>query len=463
VSRAIRKHMRDFLALIFMVVLAIAVAGYVLSNQRFYLPSWVPIAGTDFYTVKAELSSAQAVVPGQGQTVNIAGVKVGDIGKVELQDGRAVVEMKLKRKYAPIYRDASVLLRSKTGLKDMYLSLDPGSRAAGKLPEGGRVPVANTLPDVNTDEVLAGLDADTRAYLRVLLDAGGQAFTDTKSQERELAGSGEANTGDKPVQTAAQDLRETFKRLEPTSRDARLITLELAKRRHNLRRVVHNFQELATEVGGKDSQLAALVDSANANFEALAQEEGPLRESVRLLPGTLGQTATTLHKADALARRLGPTMQGLRPAARALGPSLRATRPFLRETTPIIRTQLRPFARDVRPTVRDLRRAASDLAVVTPRLVRVTQFANALLNTLAYNPPGSEEGFLFWASWINHLGATVYTAQDAHGPIRRGMVLVSCPALGVLDQLKTTVPQLSFLIELLNAPRSSDVCPKATP
>ena len=72
-------------------------AGYILSNQRFYLPAWVPVVGTDFYEVKAELQTAQAVVPGQGQTVNIAGVKVGEIGKVELEDGRAVVEMKIKR------------------------------------------------------------------------------------------------------------------------------------------------------------------------------------------------------------------------------------------------------------------------------------------------------------------------------------------------------------------------------
>ena len=67
-------------------------AGYILSNQRFYLPAWVPLVGTDFYKVKAELPTAQAVVPGQGQTVNIAGVKVGDIGKVELEDGGAVVD-----------------------------------------------------------------------------------------------------------------------------------------------------------------------------------------------------------------------------------------------------------------------------------------------------------------------------------------------------------------------------------
>ena len=340
-SRAIRKHMRAVLAILFLAVLAFAVAGYVLSNQRLYLPSWVPIVGTDFYTVKAELSSAQAVVPGQGQTVNIAGVQVGDIGKVELGNGRAVVEMKIRRKYAPIYRDATILLRPKTGLKDMFLSLDPGNKRAGKLPEGGTVQVANTLPDVNLDEVLSELDTDTRAYLRILLDSGGQAFAGRRGSNG---------------QTAAQDLRETFKRLEPTSRDARLITLGLAKRRHNLSRVVHNFQELATEVGTKDRQLAALVDSANANFEALAQEESSLRQSLRLAPGALGQTATTLRKTGALARQLGPTVSKLRPAARALGPSLRQTRPFLRESTPIIKTQLRPFARDVRPTVRDLRR-----------------------------------------------------------------------------------------------------------
>jgi phospholipid/cholesterol/gamma-HCH transport system substrate-binding protein len=448
VIRQIKKQLPVFVALVVLLVGAIGVTAYLLSNQRFYLPSWVPIAGTDFYTVKAELSSAQAVVPGQGQTVNIAGVNVGDIGKVELEDGHAMVEMKIKRKYSPIYRDANILLRPKTGLKDMYLSLDPGSKGAGKLPEGATIKVANTLPDVNTDEVLAELDADTRDYLRILLDAGGEAFAGKKSSQG---------------QTASQDLRETFKRLEPTSRDARLVTRELAARRRNLSRAIHNFQELATELGGKDRQLAALVDSANANFEALAQEESSLRESLRLAPGALGQTATTLRKAGVLAGELRPTLQRLRPAARALGPSLRQTRPFLRESTPIIRTQLRPFARDVRPTVRDLRRAARDLAVVTPRLTRVTGVLNSLLNTLAFNPPGSEEGFLFWASWVNHAGATVFGTQDAHGPIRRGLVIVSCSGLTVLDQIKETVPSLGVLIELLNAPRRSQVCPTATP
>ena len=53
--------------------------GYILANQRFYLPGWVPLVGTDFVELKAEFSTAQAVTPGQGQTVNIAGVEVGEI------------------------------------------------------------------------------------------------------------------------------------------------------------------------------------------------------------------------------------------------------------------------------------------------------------------------------------------------------------------------------------------------
>ena len=440
--KAIRNHLRDFLAGLFLFVLALAVAGYILSNQRFYLPAWVPVVGTDFYDLEAELSTAQAVVPGQGQTVNVAGVKVGEVGRVELEDGRAVVQMRLRQEHSQVYRDATILLRPKTGLKDMYLSLDPGTPESGRLPEGGRVRVGNTLPDVNPDEVLAGLDADTRAYLQVLLNAGGQALGDEE---------------------ASADLRETFKRFEPTARYGKRVTLALAERRRNLRRVIHNFQELATELGSKDEQLAAFVDSANANFEALAAEEDSIRESLRLLPGTLGQTETTLRKASTLATELGPALQRLRPAARALGPSLRQMRPFLRETTPIVEDELRPFARDVRPTVRQLRAAAKDLAVVTPRLTRTFKVLNAFLNTLAYNPPGDEEGYLFWSAWTAHAGATIFTLQDAHGPIRRGLVLISCPAFSVLDQVTSANPQLSTLIQLLNAPRQSEVCPTATP
>ena len=137
---------------------------------------------------------------------------------------------------------------------------------------------------------------------------------------------------------------------------------------------------------------------------------------------------------------LGPTLGDLRPAARALGPTLRQVRPFFADTTPVIQNQLRPFSRDVLPTVRDLRPAARDLAVATPRLTTSLGVVNQLLNELAYNPPGAEEGFLFWTAWANHDGASVFAQQDAHGAIRRGLVVTSCSSLALLQNIGLREP-----------------------
>jgi phospholipid/cholesterol/gamma-HCH transport system substrate-binding protein len=447
VKLAIQKHLRDFIALFCIALVALGTTYYILSQERFHLPSWVPVAGANFYKLNVEFQTGQAVVPGQGQTINIAGVKVGDVTSVNLRNGVAVVSVDMDKKYAPVYRDAQVLLRPKTGLKDMYLALDPGTQAAGALPSGGTIPVANTLPDVNPDEVLSSLDSDTRAYLTILLTAGGQAFTDPPGH----AGQSSA------------DLRQTLKRFEPTNRDLDRIMTGLAARRRNVSHVIHNFRLISDELGRTDGTLGRFVESANVNFRAFAGQDANLRTALGLLPGTLDVANTTLQKADNLGRVLGPTSQALRPAARALGPALQQLRPFLKQTTPVIKNQLRPFTRIARPTVQDLRPAAADLKTVTPNLRHTFGVINSAFNEFAYNPPGKEEGFLFWQSWLNHDGATIFTTQDAHGPIRRGLVIVSCGALGVLENIQKTTPQLAVLIQLLRAPTRSQACGQQVP
>jgi phospholipid/cholesterol/gamma-HCH transport system substrate-binding protein len=174
--RALEKHLRDLLAILAVAVVGVLVGSYILSNQRFYAPSWVPIVGSDFVDYQAEMATAQAFTAGQGQTVMIAGVSVGEIGQVTLNGGRARITMKLKRKYTPIYRDATVLSRPKTGLNDMTIELDPGNASAGELPGGGMIPISQTLPNVNPDEFLAGLDIETRNYIQLLVGGAGQGL-----------------------------------------------------------------------------------------------------------------------------------------------------------------------------------------------------------------------------------------------------------------------------------------------
>jgi phospholipid/cholesterol/gamma-HCH transport system substrate-binding protein len=435
---AIRTHLKDAVAILVLLAVALAVALVILANQRLSLPAGVPVLGRDTVEVEAELTTAQAVTPGQGQTVNIAGVEVGEISSVELEDGRAVVGMQIDRDHTPLYRDATILLRPKTGLKDMVAELNPGTPEAGELAEGERIPASQTLPDVNLDEILAELDADTRDYLKLLLGDGANG----------LRGNGRA-------------LARAIRRFEPTARYARQVNRQLARRRENLARVIHNFSLLTEELGGRDAQLAEFVESSNAVFSALANQDANIRATLQELPSTLDVTQETLGKVDVLASVLGPTLEDLRPAARALGPAQRELQPFLTTTTPIIRDELRPFTRAALPTVRELRPALSDLAAATPNLTRAFQVVNALFNTLAYNPPGNtSEGYLFWLSWLNHVGASLFATADAHGPIRHGVVILGCNTARLLETLAQANPQLGTLIDLLNGPTSEEICPQ---
>src|SRR5688500_833172 len=221
-ATAIRKNLRNFIAVAVLVAVAAGISYYILQEQRLR----IPILEEKPFELRAEFRTAQAVVPGQGQTVRVAGVDIGEVKEVELVDGRGVISFEIERDYLPIYRDATILMRPTTGLKDMFCDLDPGSRSAGEYEEGETIPMTNTLPDVNLDEVLEALDSDTQAYLRMLLVGAGEGLEGNGKRLGKLLG----NLG--PIQNDLSTLNE-----------------EVAKRRAELSSMVHSFNLLMTRVG----------------------------------------------------------------------------------------------------------------------------------------------------------------------------------------------------------------------
>ncbi len=293
-KRAIREHLRDFIAIAALFVVGVLVTGYILSQQQQPYPEWLPFLGDDRFELKAELSSAQAVTPGQGQTVNIAGVKAGDISDVELDQGTAVVTMLVEQQYAPLLRsNATVLLRPRTGLQDMTLEVDPG-KGGQPLEEGATIPLAQTKPNVQPDQILASLDGDTRAYLRLLIEGGAEG----------LGGRG-------------KQLSAGLRRFEPLSRYLARIGDALVARRQNIARVVTSFRALGEELGKADTRLSDWVSSQNAAIGAFANQEASIRETLRELPSTLAVTRKALASGDELALELGPASEALIPAAQA--------------------------------------------------------------------------------------------------------------------------------------------------
>ena len=209
--------------------------------------------------------------------------------------------MKIKHKYAHVYKNATMLLRPKTQLNDMIVELNPGDPSAGEVEDGATIPISNTLPNVNPDEFLATLDGDTRDYLRLLLGGAAEG----------LRGQG-------------KNLSATFRRFEPTGRDLAKMNELLALRRANLRRVIHNFQLLSTELGKRDDQLAKFVDSSNAVFQTFADQDANIRDTICAAARRAERDAERAGQdRRAGQRRSGPALAALRPGARALGPGLR--------------------------------------------------------------------------------------------------------------------------------------------
>ena len=439
-KRAIVTHYRDVIAIVALMIGAVVVSGYILEHE----PSFH--FDQSYYTVNAEFSTAAAVTGGQGQAVTIAGVPVGLVGGVSLQDGHAVVTMNIDKQYAPIYKNATVLLRPRTPLKDMYLALDPGTKSTGAIPNGGTLGLASTTPDVDLSQILGSLDADTRNYLILLLSGGAQAFRDPGS------------TQTAPSADAVADLRGTLKRFEPLDRDTRTFTSLLTTRRLEIRRAIHNFGLVIRSLGGVDKQLASLISSSDTNFSAISAEDAQLESTLSLFPGALSQTAQTFDKVRAFSNASTVALTRLQPFARNLGPALQASRPLFRDTTPVIANELRPFSVAVKPLAQTLAPAAVDLSKATPELTRSIGVLNQLFDELAYQPRGSQQGYLFWGSWLAHITNSLTAAQDANGAVIQGLFMGTCPELNFFEnQLQPNDQPLGVILDLLNAPAVSQL------
>ena len=435
-ARVIRKNLRPFLAILGLVAIATVVGAYILREQRFQFPFVDP----EPVTYRVELNNAQAVTPGQGQTVQVAGVDIGRIGAVELVDGRAIVDLDVEPEYDDlIHTDANAMLRPRTGLKDMYIQVFPGGEKGAPLAEAGfTIPVSNSLTDVDLDEILAEFDTRTRDYLTLLANGTGRG-----------------------LRNRGNDLARVFERFGPTFRDLARVNRAVAQEREAVSSAITALAELNGELADNPDDLAELVDSAATTFSAFASEDDDLRATVTELAPTLRTATSTLRAVQPFARELGPTTRALIPAFRALDEANAEVQPFAREAAPIVRTEIRPFVRDAQPVVEDLAPAAEGLATAFPELRRDTRVLNRFFNMLAFNPAGREapgaegreEGYLFWLAWVTHQTVNLFNVDDANGPLRPVFLTGTC---GTLASFVNDEPELEFLMNL--SPLLATIC-----
>lgn len=402
-GRQTRGRGIDSIAIVLLAVVAIAMTLWIFTQQKASLPSWAPLVGEDFAHLSADFTSAQAVTPGQGQAVVIAGVRVGKVSSVDVEEGHAVIGMDVEPQYLElIHPDATLLLRPKTNLNDMVVEVDPG-KARGHVEDGYHFPLSRTEPNVNFEAFLSVLDEDTRRYLQLLVAGGAEG----------IGGRG-------------MQLSGALRRLQSFTHYAADLNRAVASRRQALAQVIHDFGLLTTELGRRDVQLERFVTSSKDVLGNFANQQGAIQESLVEFPATLAALQAGLASSTRFSEAARPALLELIPQAQALGPAFEAQERLFSQTLGPVRDQIRPFTRQIRPVLTHVKQGSADLDT------SVTGFGNALgglnsfLNELAFKPKGSRQSFLFYLPWLSHNVNASFNLTDAGGPIQRFALLISC-------------------------------------
>lgn len=439
-SRQVRGRRKDTIAIIVLAIAGIVMMLGIFTQQKASLPAWLPVVGEEFEHITAEFSTAQAVTPGQGQAVDIAGIQIGKVASVDLENGHAVVGMDIEPKYMKlIHPDASFLLRPKTNLNDMIVEIEPGT-AKGEVEDGDHFTLTQTEPNTNLDAFLATLDADTRQYVQLLVAGGAQG----------IGGRG-------------KQLSNAFRRFQPFVHYTAKLNKAVAARHVELSHVIHNFNLVTTELARHDSEVKRFVTSSKAALGNFANQQESVQAAFERFPSALRAANAGLASSNRFSQAAYPTLIKLIPQAQALTPAFRATEKLFTETTGPIRDQIRPFTREIRPVLEHGAEAAKPFEKTVKNFGNSLGGFNSFLNELAYKPKGSRsESALFYLPWLNHNFNAAFNLQDAGGPILRSLTLISCTGADLgygfaAEQTSKGNPYLQTLIEAIGLPYREEI------
>lgn len=290
------------LAIAVQICVALGFLGYTLHKKSIRMP----FSG-QAYQVQVLFADAQGLDRLDEPAAAVAGTPLGSVTDVEYRDGQALATLTFDDQVrGKLYADASVSVRPASALQNLLVNVDPGTPAAGPLPSDEPISPGRTTGYVTIDELTSVLDADTQAYVTILIE---QARISLRGREGEL--------------------RRALGEVAELTDTATPVSAALAKRRRLLTRLVGELEVVLTTLGERGRQLAEAVDTGNRTLAVTASREAELAGLTRELGPMLEQAESTLIAARGMARPLIPALDALLPAARPLADSLARMRGLL--------------------------------------------------------------------------------------------------------------------------------------
>lgn len=230
--------------------------------------------GSTYYAAFAESAGLKS-----NDEVRVAGVRVGKVDEVSLDDGHVRVEFTVDREVM-LGSETRAAIKIKTLLGAMYLSLD--SVGSGELDKGEEIPVERTTSPYQVVEAFTGL-----------ADASSEIDT------RQLTAS---------LVTLTQLSANTPEEFRDALRGTASLSSQIAARDQQIDILLTNLRTVSAALGDRDQDIIRLMGDADVLFRALVAR----RDAVHNL---LISTSRLSRELSGLVRRtrteLGPTLDDL--------------------------------------------------------------------------------------------------------------------------------------------------------
>jgi phospholipid/cholesterol/gamma-HCH transport system substrate-binding protein len=271
----------------------------------------------------------------KGSPVLIRGFQVGNVSKLSVQDGKAVVEVKISGDDVPLHDGTTTMVEWSAALGERLLEIFPGPKSNAEIPSGGLI----TAPSrqIEVDQVLSALDAPTRAHVDTLLQQLNSTF-----------------------QGNDQDLQATLKSAGPTVQALGDVLSAVGQDGPAIKALVGQLHNLVATAVSRQNQLRGTVDNLAGLTSSAASQQQQFADGLSELPSTLRTAQVTLNKVHPATDATVPLLHDLRPGVERLVGVSRDLSPLMHD--------LRPAAERLRPTMESLR----DLLGRTPGLLDST-------------------------------------------------------------------------------------------
>ena len=242
-----------------------------------------PEAATGYVAQFSNASGLQS-----GDTVRIAGVEVGKVGAVTLQDNRAEVSFSVDNSQH-LTTTSLAAIHFENLLGQRFLAILPGARRGRPLPAGGVIPLAHTTPAIDLTAVFDGFQPLFAAL--------------SPNQVNELAGS---------IIDVFQNESGTVSNIVAETAS---LTQNLANRQQVIDTLLNSLSSLLNTVGVHDTQLGQLIGNFDTLMTGLAGSRAQLGSAIDSLSVAESTTSDLVNQAQP---SLNQDIQGLSTAVQSL-------------------------------------------------------------------------------------------------------------------------------------------------